>query len=111
MHIGRKHTRLLKKIDRKGVVRKDKRFVEDLQYLYDQGLIHVVSCPKEDDFYFEAYALSEKGKAVLDERILHYRDRRVPYVALVLSILSIIVSLAALALQLLQFLLSTHLGH
>ena len=105
MHIGRKHTHLLKKIDRGGVVRKDKRFVDDLQYLYDQGLIHVVSCPKEDDFYFDAYALTEKGKAVLDERILHYRDRRVPYVALVLSILAIIISLAAVFLQFLQFML------
>lgn len=107
MYVGRTQTRLLKKIKRRGVIRKDKHDLDDLQYLYDQGLIHVVSCPKEDDFYFDAYALTEKGKAVLDERILHYRDRRVPYVALVLSILAVIISLAAVFLQLLQFLLLT----
>lgn len=107
MHISRSHTRLLRKINRKPVVRISKRNVDDLLYLYDLGLIEVVSCPKENDYYFEASHLTEKGKGVLDEHTLQYRDRRVPYAALILSIIAVIISLVALLLQALQFLASS----
>ena len=103
MNLSRRQTALLKRIGQRRVIRTNKNNVDDLVYLYDLGLISVVSCPKEDDYYFEASGLTEKGKAVLDERVLHYRDRRVPYAAIVISILALIISLAALALQFLQF--------
>ena len=99
MTLSRRQTALLKRIGQRRVIRTNKNNVDDLIYLYDLGLISVVSCPKEDDYYFEASGLTEKGKAVLDERILYYRDRRVPHISLGLSIAAILISLAALALQ------------
>lgn len=100
--LSRKQTRLLKKLLRSRVIRQDKHNVDDLQYLYDLGLITVVSCPKEDDYYFEATGLTERGKAALDNKTLWYRDRLVPYAALILSIISIVISILALILQFLD---------
>lgn len=94
--LGRKHVRLLKKIKRSRVLRFDQNQVNDLKYLYDLGLIEVVSCPKEDDYYFEASGLTEKGEAALDNQILRHRDRRLPYAAFFLSILAIIISILSL---------------
>ncbi len=99
MNLSRRQTALLKRIGQRRVIRTNKKSIDDLVYLYDLGLISVVSCPKEDDYYFEASGLTEKGKAVLDERILYYRDRRVPHVALGLSVAAILISLASLVLQ------------
>ena len=107
MNLSRRQTALLKRICQRRVIRTSKSNVSDLIYLHDHGLISVISCPKEDDYYFEASGLTEKGKAVLDERTLHYRDRRVPYAAIIISILAIIISLAALFLQFLQLVLLT----
>lgn len=107
MNLSRRQTALLKRIGKHRVIRTNRNNVDDLAYFYDLGLISVISCPKEDDYYFEASGLTEKGKAVLDERILYYRDRRVPYAAIIISILAIIISLAALFLQLLQLVLLT----
>jgi hypothetical protein len=110
MNLSRRQTALLKRIGQRRVIRTNKNNVDDLVYLYDLGLISVVSCPKEDDYYFEASGLTEKGKAVLDERILYYRDRRVPHVALGLSVAAILISLAALVLQFLGLSLAPFSG-
>ena len=105
MNLGRAHTKLLKKINRRGVIRSDRHNIDDLLYLRDLGLIRIVSCPKEDDYYLEAYGLTEKGKGVLDNQILRYRDRLVPYAALILSILAIGISFLAFLLQAVQLVL------
>lgn len=101
--INREQTRLLKKLGKSRIIRQNKHNVADLQYLYDLGLITVISCPKEDDYYFEASGLTERGKAALDNRLLMHRDRRISNI---LSIIAIILSSLSLLLQLLDFLFS-----
>lgn len=96
MQLSRQQTKLLKKISHSPIVREDKWNAKDLKYLNELGLIEVVSCLREDDYYYEAHRLTEKGKAVLDDQILRYRDRLVPYASLVISIIAIVISVIAL---------------
>ena len=99
MDLGRRHVKLMKKIDQKAVIRTDPETAKDVRYLYDLGLIEAVSCPKPDDYYLEASRLTELGKAVLDCRILYYRDRLVPYVSTILSLIAIAISVWSIILQ------------
>lgn len=91
-----------KNYNQKRVFRTDPKTASDILYLSKLGLVEAVSCPKPDDYYLEASSLTEKGKAVLDNKILWYRDRLVPYAAIILSVIAIVVSVLSLVLQFLQ---------
>ena len=68
MDLHRHHIQLLKTIDNKTIVRTDKRNIEDLEYLRSLNLITAINVDKEDDFYYQP-VITEKGKAVLYERL------------------------------------------
>lgn len=88
MNLSKKHLRLLKAIENKTIVRTNKRKIKDLEYLRSLELITAISVDKEDDFYYQP-EITEKGKAVLYERL--YANKRAN-IALALSILSLIIS-------------------
>ena len=89
------HKKLLREIAKHPVSRKDPREIEDLQYLYNLGLIVVVSFPSEDDYYFEGNRLTEQGKAYLESlRSENVRNRRNSisfYIAIAAFLLSVLI--------------------
>lgn len=88
MELSPKHIKLLQKTKKKTVIRTDKYDIKDLEYLRSLDLITAISCDKKDDYFYQAF-ITEKGKAVLSERL--HSNRRAN-IALVLSILALLVS-------------------
>lgn len=89
MYLSKQHINLLKQTRKTAVIRTDKFGVDDLEYLRSEGLIIACSVDKKDDFFYQA-KITEKGKAVLYERI---DVKRRANIAIVLSVVALIVSL------------------
>ena len=88
MHLSGRHMKMLKKISKEDIIRTDKWDIEDIEYLRSEGLVTVCSVDRKDDFFYQP-RLTEKGKAVLDERL---HSTRRANIALLLSICAIILS-------------------
>ena len=88
MHLSSSHVKLLKKIKRKNVIRTNKRDIEDIEYLRSNELVVICSVDKKDDFYCQPI-ITEKGKAVLEEKL---DIKRRANIAMILSLLALIIS-------------------
>lgn len=89
LYLSKKHIRLLQDVAQRQIVRSNPRQLQDIEYLQNLGLLQTIRVDREDDFYCEP-VLTEKGSAVLYERV---RQNRRATVALVLSIISTVLSL------------------
>lgn len=93
--LSRQHIQTLKRIDINKEIRSSKPN-KDLDYLFENGYIEMTVCDKPDDYYAQPY-LTEKGKAVLDERKRRFIEIWIPvvisnliaFVALVIAIISL----------------------
>lgn len=74
--LSKYHTRLLKKIAKKKIVRTEKRH-RDLDYLYSQGYIEITTVDKPDDYFAQPY-LTEKGKARLKVERDNFISAKIP---------------------------------
>ncbi len=89
MYLSKKHIRLLKKVNKRPIVRTDKYHLKDAEYLRSNDLVTARMIDRDDDFYYEMI-ITEKGTAVLHERL--HASRRAN-VALALSIIAIVLSI------------------
>ena len=101
------HTRLLKKIKKRKVIRTVKAN-KDLDYLYENGYIEMPVYDKPGDYYVQPY-LTEKGKAKLHATKKQTAEKWIPIVisliALIKSFMPEIILLTKQLLQLMKLLL------
>lgn len=88
MYLSPQHIKLLKEIRKSNVIRTDKWDIEDIEYLRSEGLVIACAVDKQDDFYYQP-RITEKGKAVLFERV---DVKRRANIAIFLSVVALIIS-------------------
>lgn len=86
--LSKTHIRLLKQIKKNKIVRTDKRKLEDVEYLRENGLVVAVTYDKPGDYYYQP-RLTEKGKAILYE---WKRTKRKSDITLLISICAFLLS-------------------
>ena len=99
MHLSREQIKLLKQISRKIIVRTNKRNLSDVEYLRSLELITAMVADKEDDYYYQP-KITEKGKAVLSEHVVHITEKWIPVIiSNLIAIAALIISIIALCLK------------
>lgn len=88
MYLSQHHIKLLKQISKEKVIRTDKWKTEDIEYLRGKDLVTVCSVDKEDDFFYQP-KITEKGKAVLYERV---DVKRRANIAIAISVIALVIS-------------------
>lgn len=89
MDINPRQLRLLKAIKKSKVVRTEKHYLEDVEYLRENGLVVAATYDKNNDFFYMP-SITEKGDAFL--YVATHQSRR-SNITLVLSLVAILLSI------------------
>lgn len=89
--LSSKQFRLLKKIARNQIIRTEKYTNDDIEHLKNIGLVKIISCDKEGDYYYEPQ-ITESGKSYIyfRKKSLKYEKntRLISVTALVISLIT-----------------------
>lgn len=84
-----KQLRLLRKIAKNQIIRTEKYTNEDIEHLKNIGLVKVISCDKEGDYYYEPQ-ITESGKSYI---ALRKKSQKYEKNTRIISVIAIIISL------------------